>query len=199
MPTLIGEGPKLAGVGCVQWVARYRAIQGRGPAQLLKRHSSPRVGSARRKSFLVARAAEDTTALPPTVQGPHAEPSPGLVSSGRARFGAGGRVTTGWPAEWACFAAQQAAEKAVKALHLHEGQEAWGHVIAKLLDELPETVPISEELVDRARVLDNFYIPARYPNSHPEGPPFEHFGSLQSKTALDHACAILEFVRNEMA
>ena len=26
--------------------------------------------------------------------------------------------------EWACFAAQQAAEKAVKALHLHTGQEA---------------------------------------------------------------------------
>lgn len=101
--------------------------------------------------------------------------------------------------EWACFAAQQAAEKAVKALHLHEGQEAWGHVIAKLLDELPETVPISEELVDRARVSDNFYVPARYPSSHPEGPPFEHFGSLQSKTALGHARAILEFVRNEMA
>ena len=26
--------------------------------------------------------------------------------------------------EWACFAAQQAAEKAVKGLHLHQGQEA---------------------------------------------------------------------------
>ena len=35
--------------------------------------------------------------------------------------------------EWACFAAQQAAEKAIKALHLHLGQEAWGHVISKLL------------------------------------------------------------------
>lgn len=29
--------------------------------------------------------------------------------------------------EWACSAAQQAAEKAVKALHLHPRQEAWGH------------------------------------------------------------------------
>jgi len=29
--------------------------------------------------------------------------------------------------EWACFAAQQAAEKAVKALHLFWRQEAWGH------------------------------------------------------------------------
>jgi len=101
--------------------------------------------------------------------------------------------------EWACFAAQQAAEKAVKALHLHAGQEAWGHVIAKLLRELPEIVHVSDELIDRGRVLDNFYIPARYPNSHPEGPPFEHFGSLQSSTALDHAGAILEFVRTQMA
>jgi len=96
-------------------------------------------------------------------------------------------------------AAQQAAEKAVKALHLHNGQEAWGHVIAKLLDELPETVPLDEGLIDRGRVLDNFYIPARYPNSHPEGQPFEHFGPLRSKTALDHAGAIIEFVRARMA
>jgi HEPN domain-containing protein len=35
--------------------------------------------------------------------------------------------------EWACFAAQQAAEKAVKALHLHLKQEARGHVFAKLM------------------------------------------------------------------
>ena len=31
--------------------------------------------------------------------------------------------------EWACFASHQASEKAVKALHLFHGQEAWGHVI----------------------------------------------------------------------
>lgn len=37
--------------------------------------------------------------------------------------------------EWACFAAQQAAEKAVEALHLHKRQEAWGHVVAQLLTE----------------------------------------------------------------
>lgn len=49
--------------------------------------------------------------------------------------------------EWACFAAQQAAEKAVKALHLHCGQEAWGHVIARLLGELPEAVVVPPELI----------------------------------------------------
>ncbi len=99
--------------------------------------------------------------------------------------------------EWACFAAHQAGEKAVKALHLHRGQEAWGYVIAKLLKELPEST--SEELVDKARMLDTFYIPTRYPNSHPEGPPFEHYGELQSEEAIKYASEIIEFVRNKMA
>jgi HEPN domain-containing protein len=99
--------------------------------------------------------------------------------------------------EWACFAAQQGAEKAVKALHLHLGQEAWGHVVARLLQELP--MAMSPELIDRGRVLDTFYIPARYPNSHPEGAPFEHYGALQSQEALEHAGQILDFVRAQMA
>jgi HEPN domain-containing protein len=99
--------------------------------------------------------------------------------------------------EWACFAAHQAAEKAVKALHLFLGQEAWGHVVAKLLRELPVSVP--EELVERAKVLDGYYILPRYPNGFPEGAPFEHFGSLQAKEALEHARSILEFVRLQMA
>jgi HEPN domain-containing protein len=101
--------------------------------------------------------------------------------------------------EWACFAAQQAAEKAVKALHLQLGQEAWGHVVARLLRELPASAAAPEDLVDRARVLDNYYIPSRYPNSHPEGAPFEHFGPLQSEAALDHARTIVAFARAQVA
>ena len=99
--------------------------------------------------------------------------------------------------EWACFAAQQSAEKAATALHLHCGQEVWGHVVARLLRELPGSVP--EELIDRAKVLDNFYVASRYPNGHPEGAPFEHYGPIQSEEALRHAGAILEFIRAQMA
>lgn len=101
--------------------------------------------------------------------------------------------------EWACFASQQAAEKAVKALHLHHRQEAWGYVIARLLRELAGVVPVPEELVEKGRVLDNFYIPPRYPNSHPEGAPFEHYGPLHSEEAIRYAREILEFVRAQMA
>jgi HEPN domain-containing protein len=99
--------------------------------------------------------------------------------------------------EWACFAAQQAAEKAVKALHLWLRQEAWGHVVARLLAELPLTIP--EHLVDQGRVLDNFYIPTRYANGHPEGAPFEHYSNLQSTQAIAYASEIIAFVRTQMA
>lgn len=101
--------------------------------------------------------------------------------------------------EWACFAAQQAAEKAVKALHLHLGQEAWGHVVAMLLRELPHGVAVPETLIEKGRVLDNFYIPPRYPNSHPAGAPFEHYGPLQSEEATRYAGEIIAFVRAQMA
>jgi HEPN domain-containing protein len=99
--------------------------------------------------------------------------------------------------EWACFAAQQSAEKAVKSLHLFLKQEAWGHVIARLLSELP--LSVSEDLIDKAKVLDGFYIPTRYANGHPEGSPFQHYGKIQSSEAIRYASEILEFVRTEMA
>lgn len=101
--------------------------------------------------------------------------------------------------EWACFAAHQAAEKAVKALHLHLGQEVWGHVVARLLKELPDYVQVPQELTEEAMVLDNYYIPSRYPDSHPEGAPYEHYGSLQGKEAIAYAGEIIAFVRHEMA
>ncbi len=99
--------------------------------------------------------------------------------------------------EWACFAAHQAAEKAVKSLHLKFGQEAWGHVIAQLVTEAPLSFP--EELLEKARVLDNFYIPTRYPNGHPAGAPFEHYGRIQSEEAIKYAGEIIDFVSAQMA
>jgi HEPN domain-containing protein len=101
--------------------------------------------------------------------------------------------------EWACFAAQQAAEKAVKALHLRCGQEAWGHVVRELLEQLPASAAVPAALLDSARVLDAHYISTRYPNGHPAGFPGEHYGALQSREAIAHASSILEFVRRAMA
>lgn len=105
--------------------------------------------------------------------------------------------------EWACFAAHQATEKALKALNLALGQQAWGHTLTRLWAAVPEgealDPPPPEALDDRLRLLDGFYIPTRYPDSYPEGTPGEHFGRLQSEQALFHATAIVQWARAALA
>jgi HEPN domain-containing protein len=77
--------------------------------------------------------------------------------------------------------------------------EAWGHVVARLLADLPEAVAATPELVDATRVLDTFYIPARYPDSQAEGPSFEHSGRLQVEEALRRAGDVIAFVAEALA
>jgi HEPN domain-containing protein len=67
------------------------------------------------------------------------------------------------------------------------------------LAELPASVKVPKELIEKGRVLDNFYIPTRYANGHPSGAPFEHYGPLQSGEAIRYASEILEFARHQMA
>jgi len=99
---------------------------------------------------------------------------------------------------WACFAAQQAAEAALKGLHLARGQVAWGHSILDLLADLPEDVDVPEDLVEAAKVLDKYYIPTRYPDAHPAGPAARHYTRLEAEEALDLAQKILAFVEEKL-
>ena len=106
--------------------------------------------------------------------------------------------------EWACFACHQAVEKALKALHLHHGQQSWGHGLGRSLRDLPPQAMAAlaaqvTELEDRLRVLDALYIPTRYPDSLPEGAPTDHFGRLQSSDALCHARALVDAIGSAMA
>lgn len=54
--------------------------------------------------------------------------------------------------EWACFAAQQAAEKAAKAAHQALGHDAWGHSVTELLQALQPDVPAVDDVCWIARV-----------------------------------------------
>ena len=100
--------------------------------------------------------------------------------------------------EWACFAAQQAAEKAVKALYLYLGYEGKGNLVAKLITDAPGVELRDPQMISWAMVLDTYYIPTRYPDSHAEGAPFERYGSLQSEEAVFFAGKILEFIHEEV-
>jgi len=98
--------------------------------------------------------------------------------------------------DWACFSAQQAAEKAVKAVFQRLNSEAWGHSIADLLEEISKHHPVPEDLMDKALELDKAYIPTRYPNAHPSGSPRRRYTRREAERLIAYAEEIVEFCQN---
>ncbi|MCP4576725.1 MAG: HEPN domain-containing protein [Deltaproteobacteria bacterium] len=101
-----------------------------------------------------------------------------------------------------CFHAQQAAEKAVKALFYFEGDDPWGHSVKKLIHDLEGVNLASHESLKAfsrsATVLDRFYIPTRYPNGLPDITPDEAFNEEDSAACFKAATSILEAARTFM-
>jgi len=96
----------------------------------------------------------------------------------------------------ACFYAQQAAEKAVKAALYMLGDVPLGHSIRELLERFSEISGRNvDEIMPCARELDRHYIPARYPNAHPSGTPHEAYDRETAGRALQCAERILNYVR----
>ncbi len=100
--------------------------------------------------------------------------------------------------EWSCFAAQQSAEKALKAPFLRRGADACGHTLTALLGNLAEAGRIPEELFDCAKMLDKHYIPTRYPNGFDSGAPTDFYTRGESESALSCAERIIEYCQNQV-
>jgi HEPN domain-containing protein len=102
--------------------------------------------------------------------------------------------------EWACFATQQAAEKAATGAHAALGQEAWGHVVTELLESLRTSEPsIDAALLDRGRALDKLYIPTRYPNGLAGGAPTDFYTRPEAERAIADAEAVLAVCRKVLS
>jgi HEPN domain-containing protein len=97
---------------------------------------------------------------------------------------------------WACFSAQQAAEKAVKAVFQKLGAEAWGHSVADLLAGLKARHEVPESLIGRGLELDKAYIPARYPNAHPAGSARSRYTQEEAARLTEYAEQIVNFCSN---
>jgi HEPN domain-containing protein len=100
--------------------------------------------------------------------------------------------------EWAAFAAQQAAEKAVKAVFQSLGGEARGHSVTHLLAALPPPARPDEALVELAKELDKHYVVPRYPNSYPVGAPMDFYTEAEARRAIDASERILEHCRRHV-
>ena len=66
--------------------------------------------------------------------------------------------------EWTAFAAQQSAEKAVKALAQSLHGAVRGHSITEILRHLPASVGVPQSFLTAAQELDKVYVTSRYPN-----------------------------------
>lgn len=100
--------------------------------------------------------------------------------------------------EWACFTSQQAAEKAVKALCMKLGFDAWGHSITNIFTLLKKHIDISVDFLEKAQLLDTFYIPSRYPNGFSIGKPADYYNAKIAGEALDAAQGIIGFCKTHI-
>jgi len=97
---------------------------------------------------------------------------------------------------WACFSAQQSAEKAVRAVFQKLGVQAWGHSVADLLEELSKQYEIPKELKDFALELDKAYIPTRYPDALPSGSPRSKYSKIEAERLINYAEKIIKFCKD---
>lgn len=86
--------------------------------------------------------------------------------------------------DWACFAAQQAAEKALEGLYQHHNTDGWGHALDGLITGLLDREPDLEPFRDAAKALDKCYIPTRYPNGLPAGAPADAYTKAEAERAI---------------
>ncbi len=98
--------------------------------------------------------------------------------------------------EWACFASQQAAEKAIKALIESRNGKAIGHSLKKLL----QLINVDDKnLIEAAIRLDKHYIPARYPNSFDSGAPSDYYTIKDAEQAVIDAESIIRYCQDNLA
>ncbi|MEM2467141.1 MAG: HEPN domain-containing protein [Candidatus Jordarchaeales archaeon] len=89
--------------------------------------------------------------------------------------------------------------KAVKAVFQKLNATAWGRSVYELLAILAKKFDVDEEILDCAKVLDKYYIPARYPNSFERRSPYEYFTKREAENAIICCRRIIEFCKSILA
>ena len=97
----------------------------------------------------------------------------------------------------ACFHAQQTAEKALKAVLFSQGSRVvFEHSVRELTRRCQKHDPAFSEVEEEAAVLDQFYIPTRYPNGlPPPAIPSQTYTAVQAEIAqkaAGHALSTVE-------
>lgn len=99
-----------------------------------------------------------------------------------------------------CYSAEQASQKAFKGyLYLQGARFVWEHSVAELAKRAAAYKKSFQELVETGKILDQYYIPTRYPDAlAPPAVPFESYTKKEALEALKIAQKILSRVQKEI-
>ncbi|MBI4022260.1 MAG: HEPN domain-containing protein [Candidatus Andersenbacteria bacterium] len=99
---------------------------------------------------------------------------------------------------WACFASQQAAEKALKSVIVEKtGAVDKTHRLLALAEHAESFMSGIHELRPQLDVLNQYYSATRYADLHGGVAPYEQFDAETAKEAMDFAGQVLELVQRE--
>lgn len=96
-----------------------------------------------------------------------------------------------------CYAAEQAAQKALKGyLYFRGSTMVWKHSVKELAEECAKLESGFSALIEAGKILDQYYIPTRYPDVlAPPAVPFESYTREQAKEAMQLAERVVNLVR----
>lgn len=100
--------------------------------------------------------------------------------------------------EWACFQAQQSAEKALKSfLFLNRKRNIITHSIRKLIEVCGE---FDKEFLNlrKAKALDQYYIPTRYPFGLPDEVPHEFYSLEDAELCVKYGQMVIQIVEAKL-
>jgi HEPN domain-containing protein len=119
------------------------------------------------------------------------------LDTARDDLGAASAMTEAGYHAHACFSSQQCAEKAAKAMWYLIGADPWGHSVQALVTEFPQIASLDDAtaLIEKAAVLDRFYIPTRYPSGLPDLTPGKTYFPADAQRAIELADYLLEGFR----
>jgi HEPN domain-containing protein len=97
----------------------------------------------------------------------------------------------------ACFMAEQTAQVALKAYLYAQGERFIPiHSVHELASECEKRDAGFSRAVEWGKVLDKYYIPARYPDAlAPPAVPYKSFIEAEARQALSHAEGIVSLVK----
>ena len=101
----------------------------------------------------------------------------------------------------ACFMAEQAAQKALKAFLIWQGQRSVPlHSVAQLAERCAEFDPDFAAHITAGRILDQYYIPTRYPDAlAPPAVPFESYTQEQGARAVMAVQTLLALLTQKLS